>query len=243
MKKLSLIIAIVFITMSVQAQNNVVKLGLSNIFTGGINLEYEYVLSERSSVLGELGIQIPLAVPQSIFDRVESIGANNNLEFREGTYGGVYVAGEYRFYTSGNAPQGFYVAPYVKLGNRSFQLTGSYTNDNTGNSVDASAELNVFTINLGGQIGYQFVVQDKFTISWNIIGLGLGLNRPKGTFRANDNGVFNDFAADTQAFIDDIPILNNIDLVPDEISKEISAGGGFIPFVGTRASLSIGYIF
>lgn len=241
MKKLSLIIVIVLTAMCVQAQNSQIVKARTAIINLG--LEYEYTLSKRTSVLGEVGFQLPIDVPQSVFDRIENLGTQNNLKFGSGNLRGAYLAGEYRFYLKGNAPQGFYVAPYAKLGNRKFKLDGSYSNNNLNiDSVSAAAELKLFTASLGGQIGYQFIIRDKFTINWNIIGFGLNLNRIKGSFTANDNGVFDDFAADAQRFIETIPGLKNVDLVPDNISKTISAGGGF-PFWGVRTGLSIGYMF
>lgn len=243
MKKLSLLIAILGIAVSSQAQNGIVKLGLSNAFVKTINLEYEYLLNDQSSVMGEFGYQLPIAVPQTIFNRIEDLGTNNNLKFGSGEYGGAYVAAEYRYYVSGNAPQGFYVAPYVKFGNRNFTLDGSYSNNTLNiDSVSAGAELGIFTASFGAQAGYQFIIQDKFTLNLSIIGLGIGFNRVKGTFTADDNGVFDSFAEDTQEFINELPGLKNIDLVPDNLIKEISASGAF-PFFAPRASISIGYMF
>lgn len=241
MKKLSLLFAVLAIAASVQAQNGIVKLGLSNVFVKTINLEYEHLLNEQNSILAEIAIQIPRDVPQSYFDRIEAFGTDNKVTFNSGTYNNFYVAAEYRFYTGGNGPKGLYIAPYAKLGNQTFDISGNYQHS-TNSAITAAAEVGLLSLSVGGQVGYQWLIQDRFTINWNIVGIGASFNRVKASFTANDNGVFDDFASEAQVFIDNIPGVKNIDLVPDNVNKTIKGAGAF-PFGAARVSLSVGYMF
>lgn len=243
MRKLALLTTMFCMAVMVQAQDNIVKLGLGSAAQGGINLEYERVLTEKTTVLVELNFKVPSSIPGTAFDQVENQGTTNNLQFTSGDVKGFMFAGEYRFYTKGNAPQGFYLAPYLKLNNNQLDLTGTYSNNITGaTNIAAAAGLGLFTASVGGNIGYQWLIADKVAINWNILGLGLGVNRISGDFTADDNGVFNDFRQDVETFIEYFPGLRNALLTSDNTARTIDAAGGFI-FPTARVSVSIGYAF
>lgn len=243
MRKLALLTVMFCIAVMAQAQENIVKLGLGSALNGGINLEYERVLTEKTTVLAELNFKIPSTLPETTFDQVENQGSSNALQFNSGEIGGFMFAGEYRFYTKGNAPQGFYIAPYLKLNNNRIDLTGTYNNNNNGNTnVAASASAGLFTASVGGNIGYQWLIADKVSINWNILGLGLGINRISGEFTAADNGVFDDFAQDVTDFLDAVPFLPSINIDSNNATQTINASDSFL-FPAARVSVSVGYAF
>lgn len=241
MKKLSLLAILFCMVASVQGQDNVVKLGLSNIGLAQVNLEYERVLTSQTSALGEITFKIPLSLPDAFFDRIESAGSGNNIQFESGKLKGFTFAGEYRFYVKGDAPQGFYVAPYLKLNNNRFDVIGSYNNSNNIN-VDASAGLGLFTASIGGNIGYQWLIADKVTVNWNIFGLGIGRSRISGEFTVDDNGSISGFAEDVTRYLDLIPFIPNIDIDSDNTARTVSVNDSFWT-PATRASISIGLYF
>ncbi|MFK7948814.1 MAG: DUF3575 domain-containing protein [Saprospiraceae bacterium] len=243
MRKLALLVVLFCITVTVHAQENIVKLGLGSALNGQINLEYERALTEKTSVLAEVSFKIPNKLPDNFFSQLEGDGTVNNIQFDEGKLGGFLFAAEYRFYTKGNAPKGFYISPYLKLNNNKFDLTGSYNNNTTGaTNIASEASLGLFSASIGGNIGYQWLIADKVSINWNILGLGLGINRVSGEFTAADNGVFDDFAQDVTEFLDAIPILPNIAIESSNAEQTIKASDSFL-FPAARVSLSVGYAF
>ncbi len=241
MKKLLFFAAILFFAANVQAQQ-IVKLGIGSLTHKAINLEYERVLTNNTSILAEVSYQIPMNFPDKLLDWGQDEGSANKLVFSDGKLRNTFVAAEYRIYTGGEAPKGFYIAPCVKLSRYSFDMEGTYTNNTNGNFVSASADGTLFTASLGGQVGYQWVIQDNLTINWSFLGLGVGLNRVKAGFTANDTNVFDSFAEDVRTYTQNIPGLKQIDLISDNLNKRISGSGGFV-FPTTRVSVSVGYMF
>jgi hypothetical protein len=153
MRKLGLFLFAVLATaFTAQAQQNIVKIGVGSMFNRTLNLEYERLLTEKTSVFGEFGYQFPINVPAGLVDFTEGTGSTNNLVINEGTYNNVYFAAEYRIYTAGVAGKGFFVAPYLKLSNYSFDVTGTYNNDVNGFiNIPAEVNLGYFSASIGGQ--------------------------------------------------------------------------------------------
>jgi hypothetical protein len=242
MRKLGLFLFAVLATaFTAQAQQNIVKIGVGSMFNRTLNLEYERLLTEKTSVFGEFGYQFPINVPAGLVDFTEGTGSTNNLVINEGTYNNVYFAAEYRIYTAGVAGKGFFVAPYLKLSNYSFDVTGTYNNDVNGFiNIPAEVNLGYFSASIGGQLGYQWIIKDKVTINWSFIGLGVGLNRLSAGFTADDNDVFEEWEQDVNDFLAQFP--GNYELKSDNATRTIDAAGTVI-LPAARASLSIGYRF
>lgn len=240
MKKLTLIALLLYISTLANAQSNL-KLGLSNIGIGQANFEYEHVLTNQTSALGEITFKVPISIPRSFFERIENAGSANNVQFDDGTLSGFSVAGEFRYYLKGDAPQGLYISPYLKLNNNKFNISGTYDNGNNIN-VDAFAEVGLFTASIGGGVGYQWLLSDNLTLNWNIIGLGIGRSRISGSFTITDNSNFTSFIADIENYIDLIPILPRINVLSDNLSQTLSIADSFWT-PATRASVSVGFTF
>lgn len=245
MRKLSLLAVILCLTVVAHAQENIAKIGLGSALNRQINLEFERVLTGKNSVLAEVSFKIPNNLPDGFFAQIEGEGIQNNVQFDDGEFGGFLFAAEYRIYTKGNAPQGFYFSPYLKLNSNTFDLSGSYNNNNTGTTnIPSSADFSLFTTSVGGNIGYQWLIADKVAINWNILGLGLGINRISGEFTAMDDdpGIFDDFAQDVTSFLNEIPGLPTIDIESNDAEQTIKASDSFF-FPTARISVSIGYAF
>jgi hypothetical protein len=240
MKKLSLIGLLLCLFTFANAQSNL-KIGLSNLAIAQANFEYENVFNDQFSAMGEITFNVPLSIPRSFFERIESAGTNNNIRFDDGTLSGFSFGGEFRYYVKGEAPEGFYVSPYLRFNNNKFKISGTYDNSNNIN-VDAAAEVGLFTASIGGGIGYQWLLADKVTLNWNIVGIGIGRSRISGSFTATDNGTFSDYIADVENYIDLIPLLPNINVLSDNLSRTVTLADSFwVPTV--RANLSVGFMF
>lgn len=242
MKKLGLFLfAILATAFTAQAQQNIAKIGVGSMFNRTLNLEYERLLTEKTSVFGEIGYQFPIDVPSQLVNFTEGTGSENNLIINDGKYNNFYFAAEYRIYTGGEAGRGFFIAPYLKLSNYSFDVNGTYNNNANGFiNIPAKVNLGYFSTSIGGQLGYQWIVKDKVTINWSFIGLGVGINRLSAGFTAADNDVFEKWEQDVNDFLANFP--GNYQLSSDNATRTIDAAGTVI-LPAARASLSIGYRF
>jgi hypothetical protein len=244
MKKVTMFMFAITVAFAVNAQQNVAKIGVGSILNSTINLEYERVLNDNSSVLGEIGIGIPADIGDAVFTATGVDGTTaEGITVTEGKASSFYFVGEYRYYTKGEGARGFYVAPYLKFSNYSFDITGEYNNTASGISdIPAEINTNMFVATIGAGIGYQWLINDKFAINWNIVGLGASLNTVNAEFSAADNDVFEEWESEVRAFLDEIPSGSNIDLSSNNETRTIEGTGGFF-FPNVRVGVSLGYAF
>jgi hypothetical protein len=152
---------------SVQLRRNSIKLNLvsSAIFSNSVVFSYERVTKPNQSwVLTAGAMRFP-----TLADFGSSIKVKDETK-----HTGYVVGGEYRFYLKKEnkypAPHGVYVGPYVTyyyFGNdRNLEYTSP--EDQSVTKALLKTELNV--LNIGAQLGYQFVIKNRWTIDMVIIG-------------------------------------------------------------------------
>jgi hypothetical protein len=243
MKKTTILVVLMLVAFGMQAQDNIVKLGLGSAINRTINLEYERVLTEKTSVLAELGFGLGASIGDQTISATGIEGGENGIAISSGKYNSFYFVAEYRYYTKGEGPKGFYVAPYLKFSNYSLDFEGTYNNSTNG-FTDIPSEINtgMFVAAVGGTIGYQWIVNDKVAINWNIIGLGGSINTISAGFTSSDEDVFASWEQDVREFLDEVPSGSNIEITSDNETKTIDGSGSF-GFLNLRLGLSIGYKF
>lgn len=241
MKKFTFLAILMITVLGVQAQDNIVKIGLGSIFSKTLNLEYERVLNENTSILGEVAFGLPIDVSDLLFNLSGIEEAESSIDIASGKYTRFYFVGEYRYYIKGEGATGFYAGPYLKLANYSIDFEGSYNSNNFAN-VPAEINAGMFLVAAGGTVGYQWLINDKIAINWNIVGLGGSINRVKAGFTSSDEGVFEAWEEDIRAFLDEVPGGSSLNLASDNGTRTIDGAGSF-PFLNLRTGLSIGYTF
>lgn len=158
MKKVLLVIAAAIVSMSVstvdvkaQEKENVVKLSLSNLIVVTPTLFYEKVLNEKSSA--QLGAYF------------------TGFSAGDTKFSGIGFMPEYRFYPgSKGAPQGFFVAPFLKYQNYSLKATENI------NNIEAKASIT--GIGGGAVIGAQFLLG-------NVVALDMYIGPSVSSWSAN----------------------------------------------------------
>ena len=179
-------------------RRNLVKLNLPNLSFKNITLNYERILSDRSSASLQVGYIIPSALSTTVLDALEITPTTNN------EFSGFTVTGEYRRYgKKKGAPRGLYYAPYLRYANYQYLFDGTIE----GNFTNIDAKLSTF--GLGAQLGYQWVIKDRFVIDWGILGVAAQRYTISSTFSSKD---------DTVNF--------------DEIKKELEAESGSSSILG-----------
>lgn len=146
---------------------NTIKINLTSfiLYSNGIQLNYERILSPKRSITAFGGI-IQFPMPTVI--------SNSPLNFDKNKSKSGFVFGsEYRFYLAKEnkygAPHGVYLAPFASFYHFNNERSGRDTS--TQQSVYLSTTMNF--LNVGGELGYQFVIKKRFVIDCVMFGPAL----------------------------------------------------------------------
>ena len=150
------------------------------------------------------------------------------------------ITPEFRYYFGKKPLNGFYVAPYLRIGGNGLSWTYAFREDN-GNTrnIDFSGKLN--TISGGLLLGAQWHFGSSFLIDWWIIGPSYG--SMKMNLEANTD--LSTLSADDRKEIEES--LDGIGYNGNEFETDINNNGikvsGKLPMLGIRTGLCIGYCF
>lgn len=244
MKRTVLLFLALFSLMATgMAQSNVVKLGIPSLFYGRANLNYEYVLNEKTSINLRAGAQFPRNFPIEGFQQDQG---PSDFRFTSGQYKAYGFMPSYRIYFGKNnpAPHGFYVAPYFSYNKNTFIFNLEYDN---GNELNIPAEYNVGLTGIAGgiMIGNQWVINETFVLDFNYFGIGYGLLAGGIKFSSTDPNVnYEELRDEVQNQLENTSNtgganqINEVQAFDDSI--KIKSGG---PAPHLKFSFSLGYMF
>jgi hypothetical protein len=202
------------------------------LYSNGIQLNYERLLSKKRSITVFGGI-IQFPMPSAIAN--SNIVLNNNK-----TKSGFSLGSEYRFYLSKenkyDAPHGLYLAPFVSYYHFNNERSGRDTLNGDYLTLSASVDF----LNIGGELGYQFVIKKRFVIDCVMFGPALSgyyFNlKLEGNTSGNQSEKLQEIIA---ALKQKFPLLN-------DITKDTgisSSGVSNFWSLGFRYAIHIGYRF
>jgi len=217
---------------SIPARRNTIKLHLLNsmVFPNSGAMSYERITKPNQSWAVTLGIiQFPKL---GSFSSGISVTETNNRS-------GFVVGGEYRFYLKKEnkylAPRGVFIGPYTNL----FYFSNEHTFVSADEMSQAVLDSRITALNIGVQLGYQFVINNRWTIDMIFLGPSVAHYSLKldltGDFDS-DQVLENELIA---ALADRFPIVKDI-ITDKSVSlngKTSSWSGGF------RYQLNVGYHF
>jgi len=173
----------------------------------------------------------------------------SNVQFRnEKSASGYTFGGDYRFYLKKEnkymAPHGVYLGPYFSYFNFSNGRSATFT-DSAGNQSDFDLSTKISLLNIGIELGYQFVIWDRLTI--DLIMIAPSLTSYVAYFNLNGNingaheGQINQEVL--QAILNHFPFLNKL-----VSNKNISYSGvansrNAVWAPGLKFSIFLGYRF
>jgi hypothetical protein len=220
----------------------IIKVNLTSLVFKNASLQIERVTSPKTSfALGvsympETGLPFASSLSEQFGDNADAQRAIETTRLRSFT-----ITPEYRFYLSGHAPTGFYIAPFARYQNLYFQQEYSFTassgkvhNPVIGGTIN----------NIGGGIllGTQFKLGSKVTLDWWIAGPIYGTS--SGNLSGTDD--MSDLSAEDRANLEgdiegvDIP-LTKIDATVGNNRIDVKLDG---PYAGLRAfGLALGIRF
>lgn len=217
-------------------RHNTIKIDLTShlLYKAPLVLSFERITKPNQSLGITLGYQ---EFPR--FLRIsDSIAVRKNEEER-----GLKFGAEYRFYLAKEnkylAPRGVYIGPYFAALHFNNERTLEVTRqDGTQDIVTSATKLTI--LNVGFQLGYQFVFNDRWTLDLVMIGPSMSNYRfsvdVDGTLSGDKDDITNEIIL---GLIDRFPFLD--DLITD---KEATATGKLDAWsYGYRYQFLIGYRF
>lgn len=204
--------------------------------SGKANVRAEWAYASNKSLSLLVGIPRPTRMPNLLENNFD---LNNEGKTLKNTYTSFGAALENRFYLGGNAPRGFYLAPYARYNH--FAL--ARTTQQTENQYETTFKGAVNGIGLGGAMGVQFQLGDHFTLDATFVGIDFKWMRGTLTYASNDPA--NDLAAfrdEVQNAVEDIPLVGKkLSAAIDGDQIKVHTPGAVLP--GYRFNLSVNYVF
>jgi hypothetical protein len=217
---------------------NTVKFNVSNmlLYDNSYQFSYERIIKENQSLNVFVGYQeFPLI----------TVDLSDNTDFaKKSNRSGFSVGADYRFYLGSlnkyKAPRGIYLAPFVSFFQFKTDRDINYTDsNNVVNTVNLSSKFNL--TNFGGELGYQFVLWDRFVVDCVLFGPSLTRYKFNAKLDGSIPGI-----EDNEVYQKVIEAIKNkfpgIDGISGDEGIE-KKGVQSITAIGFRYNVSIGYRF
>ena len=169
---------------SQKAYKNTVRFNLTNPMLFGsksLIFGYERVLNKRRSFSVNIG--------QASFPPLDFINSDSLRADKLDDEKGYHISADYRFYLSKenkyDAPRGVYIGPYVAYNYFERENSWSLKSTNGGSlqTVESKTSLSVF--NVGGQLGYQFLLWKRISLDMILLGPGIAFYDLKASLGSN----------------------------------------------------------
>jgi hypothetical protein len=218
-----------------QRKNNI-KLDLTSYFLyrNAIVLGYERVVRQNQTFVISAGYQE--------FPKMTSFGSKIGVK-NDGKRNGFKVGGDYRFYLKKenkyHAPHGIYLGPYLMYHQYNNTRTVDVEHDD-GTQEEVILDSKFSILNLGVQLGYQFVIKDRWTIDLTFV--GPSLSRYLYTLDFRGNYTFNKEDIQNEIILD---LLDKFPLLDEAVSEKEATKNGKLDTwsYGYRYQLTVGYHF
>jgi len=216
-------------------RRNTIKLDITShyLYRNSFIASYERVTKPNQSFVVTAGYQE--------FPRASSLGSNISVKDDRSRTGNKF-GGEYRFYLRKEnkylAPRGVYLGPYASFLGFKNERTITVNDDGTLEDVILNTKLNIF--NVGFELGYQFVITNRWAIDLVFIGPSIShylyTAELSGSYSFDKEDIQNEIILD---LIDRFPFLDDV-----ITEKEATTRGKLDSWsYGYRFQVHIGYHF
>ena len=234
----------VFFSLSLKAQRisgdnpkNVIKINVFALGLSNFSFQYERVLGQKYAVALGFSMMPSRNLPTLLSD-LDSSKTLSKLKISDWS-----ITPEFRWYpgTKQGAPHGFYLAPYLRYSNTDLTLPYEYTLSGMGSRTD-NIEGNYTGFGGGLMMGAQWLIKQKFSIDWWILGGHYGSGSSSVSIAADYTSLSATQRAEVKAKLD------KTELPVGKINSSITDTGAKInidklPYFGLRGGLTIGYAF
>lgn len=216
-------------------RKNTIKLDLTSywLYRNAVNFTYERITKPNQSFSVTAGYQE--------FPRSTNLGSGIAVK-EDNKKNGFKFGGEYRFYLAKEnkfgAPHGVYIGPYFAF--HQFKNERTIEVDNNGTLEEAILNTKFNVLNIGFQLGYQFLINNRWAIDLVFVGPSASNYRFKATM--DGNYTFNTEDIQNEIILD---LIDRFPLLEEVINeKEASSKGKFdVWSYGYRYQLLVGYHF
>jgi hypothetical protein len=216
-------------------RRNTIKLDLTSywLYRNALGLSFERITKSNQSFVVSLGYQE--------FPRASTLGSN--VVVRENRdRNGYKFGGEYRFYLRKEnkypAPRGIYLGPYFAYHGFNNERTIEVDNDGTLEEAILDSKFRIF--NIGFQVGYQFVLNNRWTI--DLIFIGPSVSHYKYDLELGGNYTFDKEDIQNEIILD---LIDRFPVLDEVISDKEATGSGTLDTwaYGYRYQIHVGYHF
>lgn len=225
-----------------QEKKNTIRYNITNPMIFGIEnviIGFERIVKTNQSFSIDVGInKLPSMKARSFTSDNTRLSLTNSKR-----NSGFHASADYRFYLKSEnkyqAPRGIYIGPYYSYNSYKKNNEWTLNSPNFNGNLDTNMKLDIHT--LGIEMGYQFVLSDKYSI--DIIFLGPGIGKYKAEANINSSLNLNDREY----------VLENLnDLIAQKIpgyniavnSEDFKTNGKVnINTLGYRFMINLGYRF
>jgi len=213
------------------AQNSVVKTSVTGLLLGDYSLGYERQVFNNQSAQIRIGFFQPLLSPFIS----ESTITPSEFTFKD-SKGSIQSSIEYRFYTGEIPLRGFYLGPYIRY----YDIRANYSDEIK--NILFNVEGSVSTFGLGVQLGYQFLINERFSVDIGFFGAGLDKNNVKLKYTTSTpNFSYSSIVDYISEVFEDIPYFEK------RLKNEVNPNNltTRLPFLfpGLRAGIAVGVSF
>ena len=203
--------------------------------SGKVNVRSEWMYSDNKSLSLLVSIPRPTKIPNLIQENIETEEGSRTIKNRFTQVGAIL---ENRFYFSHTAPQGLYLAPYLRY-NRLSLSQATITNEQYETKIKGA----IGGFGLGAAFGAQFYLGNHITMDLSLVGVDLKWLRGSLSYSSNDPE--NDLVAfrnEIQDKLEEIPFIGkqlSAQIDGDQIKVSYPLG----PIPAYRFNLSVNYAF
>ena len=218
-------------------RKNVVKFLPLNLPFQSISFEYERRINDRNSVT--LGIGLPNK--KSLIGRY---GIDGGSDLKAADLGTMHIRAAYRHYTGHRMlPQGFYIEPYLKYQNINGTAKITGVDNQTSQPYSAGVDVKLNTMNLGFQLGTQFLIAKRVSLDLYFLGLEAGFLSGNVTATSPNLSDAVNVKKDIQDAIADLPSMIGDKLTVTQSGNEVNVKASGVPYPWLRGGISIGIAF
>jgi hypothetical protein len=227
-------------------KKNILKIDPGKLILGGINLSYERVITQWTSINVRAQYHSLGFIERWIGDFSTS---GDNYTFGLSKKPDFYAIGfdaEYRLYLKNKkSVRRFYIAPYLRYQNYTGKFESLYTGTFLNKPVSIDGDLTTsFDIWGGGaQFGIQWIIKDKVSIDWGFAGLGAdNYTFQVGVKSDNLNNAVDQYTSDLQNVMWGVNSFLAKKLAFYALENKLSSDVSFW-MIGWKSFLTIGIAF
>ena len=223
-------------TVNVVLRKNVVKFFPIDIPFQSISFEYERMIDPKNSLT--LGVGIPM---QGQIVTKNLLNGSSNLKKME--FNSMHVRAAYRYYYGYNLlPKGFYIEPFFKY--QQIKLDGNYQGINDQKTIYRGDIVgNINTINLGLQIGVQFLISKRITLDLYFLGLEGGIANGGITSTSKNSTDAGNIETDFKDAVAGLPFFIENWLTVKKVNNQVFINANKLQYPWYRGGISIGIAF